>query len=452
MAVNYFGVDNALPLSEFLLETNSEHLGFYDVQRKRLEKFAKSYIQENAVPSETLISAGSTSLTPEVVSSRRGFQDFRRMMIMTQWWLYSGDTNYRDHVINMIVDWAEVNEPDGHPINQTNFEGMHHCIPALRPYFSGSQETIIDAWLDKIRIATEAWAFPAEPGGGTLQYGNHFTHHYMQLLLCYRSLQDTTKFNALLTTIDSHGDENFPYSSGILIFPNEYTITAIDQTNKKYTILGNHASEFSTLLSAKVYLMNTSGFSDDGYKTLVSATNVGSNTEVVVSESINTGIVAGTITASYDNSSHDGPRRPYSAGESIDRVRRDALHYQIYDVQPWLEIAIAEGGNRYETLMDAAYTETKKQFFTPDFKHYEFTDSVDDFDALRYAGSLAEYLQPNSMVVPGKFCRIVFQYYQYKQSIDPTFTVQPEDVSVAIRSDILSTNWPYWFRWVLGLL
>lgn len=452
MAVNYFGADNSVGVASVISTGDNTLLGFYDIQRKRLKKFADQYVNEKARPVETLISAGSTTTTPEVAATRRGFQDFRRMMVLTQWFAYSGQTQYRDHAIEMILDWARENVPDGHPINQTNFEPMHHCIPVLRPHMTTQEQTTMDNWLNAIRVATENWNFPLEPGGGTLRYGNHYTHHYMQLLLCYKSLNLTTQFNNLLTTIDQHAIENFPFGNPAVIHPNTYAITQVHTHSKRFRIAGAHASEFSTSIYPKIYLQNSSGYLNDGWYTLVSADSHDGHTDIYVAEDIPSNSVSGVLVASYDDSIHDMPYPSYAAGMSIDRIRRDALHYQIYDVQPWLEIAIAEGGTRYLTVMENAYNWTKEWFFNPPFKHYEFTDSVDDFDALRWEGSRAEYLQPTAMVLPWKFCRIVFQYYRYRQTIDSSFVVAPEDVSVALRSDIIPTNWPYWFRWILGLL
>jgi len=61
-----------------------------------------------------------------------------------------------------------------------------------------------------------------------------------------------------------------------------YSITAVDQANHKFTISGNHASE----ISAETTLRVNGSTGNDKLYTLVSATDVGSTTEVVVSENI----------------------------------------------------------------------------------------------------------------------------------------------------------------------
>ena len=107
----YFGLEGAqpiasLPRADLFLEDNDELLNFYDTQRKRVQKFADSYLQDAAKPVVTMISAGSTTKTPEVSATRRGFQDFRRMQVLVQGWKTFYNEDYRNHAMQMILDWA----------------------------------------------------------------------------------------------------------------------------------------------------------------------------------------------------------------------------------------------------------------------------------------------------------------------------------------------------------
>ncbi len=294
----YFGTEGSQPIGSLdraalFLEGNDELLNFYDTQRKRVQKFADSYLQDAANPVVTMISAGSTTTTPEVAKTRLGFQDFRRMQVLVQGWKTFNNTDYRDHAMQMILDWADINIPNGHPINQTHLEGLHYALRDLAPNGTAGEFTTTDyntrvkPWLELIRDASEAWAFPPEPGGGTLLYGNHYTHHYMQLYMCYRSLGETASASALLTSVDTHATENFPFGNSSITYPQVFTIVSLNQGSKWYEFTGNETSRFVTGVTFNVI----SSTGNNGLYTCASNSSfIGGKTRVFVSETISSAI------------------------------------------------------------------------------------------------------------------------------------------------------------------
>jgi hypothetical protein len=459
VAEAYFGAESLQPIATLdraalFLSDNDELFNFYDTQRKRIQKFADSYLQDRAKPVVTLISAGSTTTTPQVAATRRGFQDFRRMQILVQAWKTFNDTEYRDHAMQMILDWADINVPNGHPINQTHFEGLHYALKDLAPDGTPGQFTPTDyntrvkPWLEAIRDASVAWGFPPEPGGGTLLYGNHYTHHYMQLYMCYRSLGDTTSASALLTTIDTHATENFPFGNSAITYPDVYAVTALNQGSKWYEITGNFTSRFTTGITFNI----VSSTGNNGlYTCSVNSTFVSGKTRITVSESIPSAVADGSVSEIFQTPPHQMPRAATDVGESIDFIRRDSFHYHTYDVQPWLTLAIAEGTSRYQTLMEDAWDWWWTKVLDVLDLHTEFTNSSDDFDQLRWLGSRSEYLQPGTFWIPDEAARTICLYYLYQLTLNPSYPVNDALLAMALRSDRISTEWAYWFRFILGV-
>jgi hypothetical protein len=150
----------------------------------------------------------------------------------------------------------------------------------------------------------------------------------------------------------------------------------------------------------------------------------------------------------FNQSIHDIPRAATHAGESIDYIRRDSLHYHVYDVEPWLEIAILTG-NRYEALMDNAFAFLKDKLFSST-KHYEFAASTDPFDAERWLASRPEYLAPNALFIPGHASRVALAYSHFKRLLNPAYQPESRMITIASRSERLTTDWYYWFRLFLG--
>ena len=718
----YLGEESAmtpatLPIAELVAKTDTTQMNFYDVQRKRLQKFAESFVTENAKPVEELISAGTTEITDDVVKTRRAFQDFRRMQVMNQWYKVSGIKKYQDHVRDMIIDWATINVPTGHPINQTHFEGLHIVLRDLAPngtqgvFTTHQYNNVVRPWLEAIRDATVAWTFPAEPGGGRLQYGNHFTHGYMNLLMTYQSLGQTTEFNELLNNeIDEHWEFNYPwaknriprdvtgpqkitaaspgsdtitikgnfstffisgaafdlygstgndgryevssssYNAGSndttvvvtgniqnptadgyvthpftdLALPNvTAVITDVDTVAKEFTISGDRTGDYtagryfnvmSSTNNDKSYTVVGSSFSagpnettitvveeikdptvdgnvsqahgsrvkatpsaqtinsatpaarqvtvegnfqdlykrqnlidisqsvgndgthryiyaavydkdtnlttlnlesdipdgspgglvsipyhnedvdypirqfiktiDTGLNKIVipydmsrrypnnttfeiqnSTSNDGTyttngaatydavldETTIIVDQTIPSNNTDGNIVELFSGPTHDMPRPSNAIGESMDNIRRDALHYQHYGLQPWLTIALTDGTGRYKELTDDAFSWMWNFMLDPTNFHTEFENSSDDFDGLRYLGARSEYLQPLTLWLPDEGVRQVMNYYLYRVSIEPTFPFNNGQMALTMRGDRFTTELAYWFRFTLGV-
>lgn len=455
----YFGTEASqgiasLDRAALFLEGNDELLNFYDTQRKRVQKFADSYLQDAAEPVVTMISAGSTTTTPAVAATRRGFQDFRRMQVLVQGWKTFNNNDYRDHAMQMILDWADINIPTGHPINQTHFEGLHYALKDLAPNGTNGQFTTTDyntrvkPWLEAIRDATIAWAFPPEPGGGTLLYGNHYAHHYMQLYMCYRSLGDTTAASAMLPTVDTFATQNFPFGNPLITYPLTHTITGLNQASKWFEINADYTTRYTAGITFNI--IGSTG-NNNTYTVASNATFIGGKTRIVVTGTIPSAVVDGSIQEIFQTPPHQMPRVATNAGESIDFIRRDAFHYHTYDLQPWITLALAEGTNRFETKLTQAWDWWWAKVLDVADLHTEFTNSSDDFDQLRWEGSRSEYLQPGTFWMPDEAARTIFLWYQYKLTLNPSYPVNDAILAMGIRSDRISTEWPYWFRFVLGV-
>jgi hypothetical protein len=120
--LNFIESSGALAAGQ-LTDTNVG-LSFHNVQRKRLEKYGKQYITTDHQPVKNLLSEGQADTGSSAVKkSRRGFQDTRRLLVISQWYRYSLDTAARDKIRRVLLDWTRLNIPDGNPINETHFEG-----------------------------------------------------------------------------------------------------------------------------------------------------------------------------------------------------------------------------------------------------------------------------------------------------------------------------------------
>lgn len=445
---------STLPSSNIVTGT-IDSIGFYNCQRKILEKLAAQYINDDFTAIETLTSQGQPVLTPEVSATRGAFNDLRvKLPVLNQYYRYTGshgdtfNAAYLTKIKEVVLDWARTNVPTGKPIDETNFEGLLRVIEDRWTDFSGGEQTEITTWLTALKDAKLAWTFSPGVGEGKLQYGNHYTHHYKILFKTYQLLGLST--TSLVTAINSFAIDNFPLGSA-RTFPTQYAIIGVNQGTKTFTVAGNRTANFFTTYLDKVYVNGSTG--NDGWYTFVSATFNGTNTLVVVLESIPTSSVTGNLVGSYDDTAHDMSRPATNSGESIDMIRRDALHYHQYDMEPWIELAIMSPGN-FGTIVDNGFNFMRDWLLSPPRIRYEFFATTDSFDALRWAGSRSTYLQPTSQYWPDDAARMVLSYDYYKRlPSNLTTTVDAKLIRAAgFNANTRPSIQYYFFRWMfMGL-
>jgi hypothetical protein len=451
-----FGTDSS-PIPASALPSSNVGLGWYNNNRKRLKKFAGQYVGEASCAVATLRSQGEVDVRhPDVIASRAGFNELRvRLPVLNQYYNYTkahggtGDAVYLAKIKNLVLAWVRQNQPTGKPIDETNFESLLKVIAGRWTDFSGGEQAEINSWLQQLRTAKEAWTFTQLAGEGLLTHGNHYTHHYKILLQVYGLLGLTAQREALLSEIAGFAARNFPYGNAAITYPPSHAVVGTSASGKRFDIDGNHVAFFAV---GSRFLVTGNTQNNNGFYTVASVQYLsGSNkTRLFTTEAPRADGGTGTLWQAFDPSVHDMPRAAAHVGESIDYIRRDALHYHQYNLEPWLEIAILAGGSTFATVIDNQWAFFAQQILTPPVRHDEFAATTDAFDAERWAASKPEYLQPNSMYRPDKAARAVFAYAAYKQMLTPGFLPDERLIAIAVRSAQLPSVWASYFRWVFG--
>lgn len=451
-----FGTDtNPLPVQA--LPGSNVGLGWFNNNRKRLRKFALQYLDEAPAAVRELKSQGQPDTAdPGVVASREGFNELRvRLPVINQYFTYSGmhggtaDARALAKIKAIVLAWVRINQPTGKPIDETNFENLLRVIGARWGDFSGGEQAEITDWLQRLRTAKENWQFVELAGEGTLRYGNHYTHHYKILLQVYDLLGLTAQRTALLQAIGEFSAVNLPFGNADIRFPASYTITGTSQSQQRFDVAGNQVVRFP---AGSTFQVNGNSQWNNARYTVASTQYLSSSdrTRIFTVEPVQRDGGGGTVWEQFDPAQHDMPRAATVAGESIDYIRRDALHYHQYNLEPWLEIAILAGGTTFATVVDQQFAFLQTQILNPPVKNYEFAATTDSFDRIRWERSQPEYLQPLSMYRPDKIARVVFSYVYYKRLTQPAFDVDERLLSFALRSDVLPSHWYPYFRWVFG--
>lgn len=447
---SFFGADVATPAAS--LPSNSNGLSWYDVQRQRLRKFATQYLVTRPLAVETLRSQGESDVTiPDVVATRDGFTQLRRdLPVIDQYFEYSGSSEYLDKAKQICLAWARVNVPDGKPINETNFEWLLRVMARRKGDFSVIQRSVIDDWVARLRSAKEAAAagnFAAQmvDGEGSTANGNWWTHHYKVLLLAYRYQGDGTAEAALLNDIEAFAARNFPYGNAAISHPASFAVVGTSAGSRRFDVSGDWTAVFTAGAGFTVY--NNSAGNNGDYTTASAEYLASSNkTRIFTQEPVAQDGGGGMLCLAYDAAAHDMPRPATHPGESIDYIRRDALHYQVYDLMPWIEIDLLAGGRFASRLADAwAFFAAR---LLASSKHYEFAQSSDPFDGQRWAASRPEYLAPDAMFKPSRAAGLILSHFYHSNGW------AAEDAALVAltqrATDTIASFWPQHFRWALG--
>ena len=453
---------DAAPVAADQLPSTTESLSWHNVQRKRLKKFAGQYIGEADAAVVTLRSQGETDTSLKAVQdTRAGFNELRvRLPVLSQYYTYSTqhggipETKFLNKIKSIILSWCTKNIPTGKPIDETNFENLIRVAKRHWASFSATEQGIITAWVQQLRVAKEAWTFAPAAGEGSLLYGNHYTHHYKILYQVYDFLGDTAKLAALRTTLQTFVNQNFPFGNAAVSVPPSHPVVGASVAEKRFDIDGNFLAMFS--VGSTIYVAgNTRGH--NGYFRVTSVTYLTSSnkTRLFFAEPLS-GLDGGggSLYRPHNPALYDMPRPAVDAGETIDYIRRNAMHYHQYDLEPWIELVTLSNWREFDTKLIAGLAFLRATVTAPNVvrKPYEFTYSSDTFDALRWQTSHSEYLQPSSMYVPDKMARLIFacDHYFRKNGEAATQTIDTRLYHFAMRSRFLPSTWPYYFRFVFG--
>lgn len=134
----------------------------------KLLKVANAALLDRPNPVTRLVSEGHLASDPEKIRTTAALKDMKKMEALAWSWVVSEDERYAVKAREFIKDWAVVNESDGNPINESNFESLVEAYDLLRLTYPQDDRDLIDGWLrNKAKVL---WA---NPKGHELNWQSH---------------------------------------------------------------------------------------------------------------------------------------------------------------------------------------------------------------------------------------------------------------------------------------
>lgn len=178
--------------------------------RAQISAAAERAMKYGVAPVRTLASAGQTDKdSPELVASRRAFQDADNAANLALGFRVLGERKYLGKATAILLGWAKTNKPTGHPIDETRLDKLVYAYDLVRCEMSEPDRTAVLGWFAQMRDAKLAWKY-----GEKTQYNNHRTHQIKMLLLLARALGDQATYDKVQAETQAHLKANIDAATG----------------------------------------------------------------------------------------------------------------------------------------------------------------------------------------------------------------------------------------------
>jgi hypothetical protein len=102
---------------------------------------------EQPAPIAHVVSEGHLATDPRKAQTIASLEDLPKTEALAWTWAVTGDSRYLAKAREFLVAWAKVNQPDGDPINETNFEAMIVAYDLTRGEMPQPDRALVEAWL-----------------------------------------------------------------------------------------------------------------------------------------------------------------------------------------------------------------------------------------------------------------------------------------------------------------
>lgn len=144
-----------------------------------LKKVSKTLLNKPAHPVVILGSAGQVhQKDPMFISSREAFKDADHAALLALTYRLTHESIYLKKVDELLVQWAKVNHPTGHPIDETRLDGLIWAYDLVQCDLPEKDRALILAWFKTLRLKKMAWTF-----AHVTTSNNHRIHQIKMLLL-----------------------------------------------------------------------------------------------------------------------------------------------------------------------------------------------------------------------------------------------------------------------------
>ncbi len=125
-----------------------------------LQTWSDKFLFEPACPVPRLSSAGRTKISdPVLMASREALEDGDKAAILALTYRLTGNRSYLHQARDILTGWATINNPTGHPIDETRLDGMIWAYDLLACDLQEQDKSQILNWFERMYVKKMAWEF-----------------------------------------------------------------------------------------------------------------------------------------------------------------------------------------------------------------------------------------------------------------------------------------------------
>ncbi len=137
-----------------------------------IKKLADKSLGEAPNPIRRIVSEGRLHTDPEKQKSLAARRDLFKIEALGLAYALAGKNPYGEKAREFVLAWAQTYDPDGNPINETEFPRLMKTYDLTRMLFSESQRSEVEAWLRRMSERQKAGVRP----DSSTSRNNHHSH------------------------------------------------------------------------------------------------------------------------------------------------------------------------------------------------------------------------------------------------------------------------------------
>lgn len=176
---------------------------------RQIEKAARTAMKKPVHAIANLGSAGKTSLRDsQLLLSRQALQEADHAAVLALAYALTQHQDYLDKSREILLAFAKLNQPTGHPIDETRLDGMIWAYDLIACKLSAEDNKVIRDWFENMRQKKLKWKF-----GSVSSNNNHRIHQLKMLLLLDKILNHDLSHDR--QTIEEYSHSNINSETGV---------------------------------------------------------------------------------------------------------------------------------------------------------------------------------------------------------------------------------------------
>ncbi len=139
---------------------------------KRLQREADESLVATPNPTPDIQSEGKLKNDPVRIRTRESLKDLPKISALSYAFAVTGDAHYGTKAKEFLLAWAQVNHPNGDPIDETNLEAIILAYELTRKQFSSAEAPLVETWLKRV-AATEMASRKERNATGMNNWNSH---------------------------------------------------------------------------------------------------------------------------------------------------------------------------------------------------------------------------------------------------------------------------------------